>query len=52
METAEATIERLLQLLSDVVDDFETSGCEGMGTVPISTINKLRNELGLSPLEM
>jgi hypothetical protein len=41
----------LLDLLTDIVNDFETSGCEDCGTVSITTINKARKVLGFEPLE-
>ncbi len=38
-------------VLTDIVNDFETEGCEGCGTVQTSTINKARKLLGMKPLE-
>lgn len=37
---------RKSDLLTDVANDFETEGCEGMGTVSIATMNKIRKALG------
>ena len=47
----EKTIAKLRGLLLSVVNAFETEGCDGCGTVDIATINAVREELGMEPLE-
>lgn len=37
--------------LTDIVNSFETEGCEGCGTVPISEINKARVSLRMQTLQ-
>ena len=51
-------IRGLLSLLTDVANDYETAGCdaltsdgEGMGTVGVHQMNKVRVALGWEPLE-
>lgn len=41
-----------IELLREIVDDFETSGCEGYGTVSIEVINKARKLLDYGLLEV
>ena len=43
--------QKLEAALTDIINDFETEGCEGQGTVRISTINKARKLLGMEPLD-
>lgn len=44
-------IRELKSRLLDIINDFETAGCEGCGTVQTSTINAARRQLGMEPLE-
>jgi hypothetical protein len=37
----------MAELLRSVVDDYETSGCDGCGTVSTRVINMVRKALGL-----
>ncbi len=41
----------LTELLTELANDFETEGCQGMGTVSIETMNKVRKVLGWDLLD-
>ena len=41
----------LITLLREVGNDFETEGCQGCGTVSVTTMNKVRTILGWEPLK-
>jgi hypothetical protein len=51
MEHPDTTILRLRELLSDVANSYEDSGCEGCGTVDAGVMNRVRQGLGWAPLE-
>lgn len=44
-------IEPYREVLENICNSFETSGCEGCGTVPIEAINQARVLLNWEPLE-
>ncbi len=39
------------EIITDVCNDFETEGCESMGTVTIETMNRLRALVGFDLLD-
>ena len=39
------------EVLEAVFEDYDTEGCDGMGTIMESTINKVRVALGYEPYE-
>lgn len=39
------------EVLQAVFEDYDTEGCEGMGTIMEATINKVRVALGYEPYD-
>ena len=41
----------LIALLKEVATDYQDEGCEGCGTISVTTINKVREALGWELLD-